>query len=702
MTGRHEFAGAFVDFLEASPDIVYRLDHAGRIVQVNGALTRLLGYTPAQIAAEGFDFVSLVHPDDYDRVALELRLVRAGRSSKDFEVRLRPRDGGDHVWFSNVTFPLRDAAGEVLGYGGIARDVTRTVRTAASLARRNFELISINSISLSVQGAPDVESRVRNFTAALSRSLELDGACAFFRVTAFPGGPRLVIDEADLGLAELSAAPGPSACRAERIEIFRADGPAPFPCPVAPRAHAAGFRALLFMPLSVGDLGEGAAFFLSRDPEGFDSLSSTLLSTARAQLTVSLESAIRHLIEARKVRIITILKETSSALINAGCVDDLLTVTHFQARRYLTLDRLVISFMTGKETAAVHASAASPSVPRDGGIFRLDDPTYPFRDSLALRDMRYLPDLAATPDAPHAVSYRAAGMRTLLDVPLPLTPELNGCVRFLSRETDAFHPEEREFLRDLARIVALAVANLRLKDELKRQTELAEAKNAELQTFIYSVSHDLKTPLFSILGLAGILKEEMAEDDPRRGYLNRLLENTARMDAQIKELVTLSKIGTYVPVPEPIPLAELVEVALRALDVKIRERSARVTVGAALPAVVADRALLGRVVENLLDNAVKYVPAGRVPEIAVTGGISPGGGGVRITVADNGCGIAERDRERVFALFSRLKVLPDVDGTGAGLSIVRRMVERLGGSISLESEVGAGSRFHVDLPSAAA
>lgn len=688
------------ELLADCPDIVYRLDAAGRPVWANGALERLLGYRLEEFAAPGFDFAALVHPDDRDRAALELRLVRAGRSGKDFEVRLLPRGAAEHVWFSNLTYPLRDAAGAVTGYGGVARDVTRAVHTAASLARRNFELIAINAISLAVQGTLDLESRLRNFAAALARALSLDGSGAFFRVTAFPAAPLLCFDDAGLTLRALCGEPGGVLLSPhDRIEVLRDDRPLPFPCPAAARAFAAGFRACLYLPLSLDAFGTGAVFLFARDPAGFDGASSALLSTARMQLCAALENAVRHLVEARRVTVITVLKETASALINAGDMAELLTATHYQARRYLPLDRIALTVMTCAETAVCHGSGSPSPIPDNGRLYRLDDPAYPFFGRLALREPEYIHDLESIGDGRFAAP-RAAGMRTLLDVPLPLSPDRSGCIRFLAAAPDAFHPEERDFLRDLARIVALAVANLLLKDELKRQTELAEAKNAELQTFVYSVSHDLKTPLFSIIGLAGILREELPADDPRDAYLVRLVDNAARMDAQIKELVTLSKIGTYTPVPERLDLAELFRVAVRSLEVKMRERGAAVTVAAEATDVVADRALLARVIENLLDNAIKYVPRGRNPKVELSARtlLTPSGARMRIEVRDNGCGIAERDRERVFALFSRLKVLPEVDGTGAGLSIVRRMVERLGGTIELMSVEGEGSLFRVDLP----
>lgn len=684
-------------FLEDAPDIVYRLDGDGRLLIVNRSVTRLLGYDPADLAKGRIDYAGIVHPDDLERVTLELRMVRAGRSSKTFEIRIRRKGSDEYVWLSNLTYPVRDEEGRVTGYGGVARDITRHIETSASLARRNFELITINTISTSVHAGIDVRTRLENFTAAFRQAFEADAACAFFRLRAPGYSAPVRIDEPGLGIDAADLADG----AAERIDFARRDRPLPGACPVVARGFTRGFSAALVLPLVVKELGEGVLVFFAQDIDRFETISATVLSTIRLQLVAALENSIRYLLESLKAKYISILKDTASALINIGGLPELLNVVHYHVRQYLPVDRLSTLVSTGADSVKVIASAASVPTAVDGQERPVTES--PFRETLALPDPLHLGDLAAT-EASRAMnqSLVEAGLRTLFVVPLLISPEVRGAITFSSRAAEAFSPEEREFLKDIARIVSLAVVNLLLKDELKFQSALTQEKNTELQNFVYTISHDLKTPLFSILGLAQILKEELAtarvaSADP---YLDRLLVNAARMDTQIKELVTLSKIGMYTPKPEPLDLGVVVREALAGLDVKIRERKAEIAIAEGMPAIATDRALLGRILENMIDNAIKYVPRDRIPTLAIGAAADRRGGRrfVRIVFSDNGCGIAERDREKIFTLFSRLKTVPDVEGTGAGLSIVKRMVEKLGGTIGLESTEGVGSRFAVEIP----
>ena len=150
--------------------------------------------------------------------------------------------------------------------------------------------------------------------------------------------------------------------------------------------------------------------------------------------------------------------------------------------------------------------------------------------------------------------------------------------------------------------------------------------------------------------------------------------------------------------PEPVWLAEVVDEAKSALAAQIAVRNATVVVETELPAVEADRTLLGRVVENLISNAVKFVPEDRTPEIRIRARSHDHH--VRLEIQDNGIGIADADQARAFRAFERLDPA-HFQGTGVGLSIVHKSVERMGGEVGVTSRVGEGSTFHVLLRSPA-
>ncbi|HSG46843.1 MAG TPA: ATP-binding protein, partial [Longimicrobiales bacterium] len=231
----------------------------------------------------------------------------------------------------------------------------------------------------------------------------------------------------------------------------------------------------------------------------------------------------------------------------------------------------------------------------------------------------------------------------------------------------------------------------------RRTRELQEAV-AELEAFTYSVSHDLRTHLVTLGGFASILwSDHRGELQPKaQEFLERIVAASRRMDRFVQDLLTYGRV-TRAPVrPEPVPLQEVVDEAVSALAGQIAERDAAVVVETDLPHVEADRTLLGRVVENLISNAVKFVPKDRRPDVRIRARIHDHH--VRLEIQDNGIGIPEADQARAFRAFERLDPA-HFQGTGVGLSIVYKSVERMGGEVGVTSTVGEGSTFHVLLRS---
>ncbi len=251
------------------------------------------------------------------------------------------------------------------------------------------------------------------------------------------------------------------------------------------------------------------------------------------------------------------------------------------------------------------------------------------------------------------------------------------------------------------RVVALRDVSERKKSERVRESLIREleAKNAELERFGYTVTHDLKSPLVTIRGFADYL-----EKDAGSGRTDRLAADAARISEAVgklqrllDELFDLSRAGRPVGPPAAVPAADLVQEALRLVRGR-EEAPARVEVVGALPVVFGDRARLVRVFQALLDNAFKF--AGSEPRVTVESR-PPLEGRAVVVVRDDGIGIDAGHRERVFGLFEKLD--PQADGPGVGLAVVKRIVESLGGRVWLESEGrGLGTSACVELPLAAA
>jgi signal transduction histidine kinase len=227
-----------------------------------------------------------------------------------------------------------------------------------------------------------------------------------------------------------------------------------------------------------------------------------------------------------------------------------------------------------------------------------------------------------------------------------------------------------------------------------RTAELSSA-NQQLEAFAYTVSHDLRAPLRGMEGFARILLEDFAEPLGREGqrYADRIVSAAERMERLIDDLLTFSRlqrveVSLRVLDPRSIIAAAIEEVRAAAPDATID------LVGALLP-VVAEPVVLGQVIANLLTNAVKFRKPGLSAKVRVSG--ETRGRRVRIRVDDEGIGIGPEHQDRIFGAFERLHGQEAYPGTGIGLAIVKAGVERLGGSVGVESAQGRGSRFWIDL-----
>jgi PAS domain S-box-containing protein len=237
-----------------------------------------------------------------------------------------------------------------------------------------------------------------------------------------------------------------------------------------------------------------------------------------------------------------------------------------------------------------------------------------------------------------------------------------------------------------------------LEEVVAERTRQLQEVNAELESFAYSVSHDLRAPLRAIHGFARALLEDYANrlDPAGQEYARRIVAAAGHMDTLIKDLLSYSQLSRADLHLQPVSLASVVADVLAQLEAELREREVQVTVEKPLPQVVGHHATLIQVVTNLLTNAVKFVASGTQPQVRVWAETSDGW--VRLWVEDNGIGIAPENQERIFRVFERLHGIETFPGTGIGLAIVRKGMERMGGNVGVESELGQGSRFWVELP----
>jgi signal transduction histidine kinase len=248
----------------------------------------------------------------------------------------------------------------------------------------------------------------------------------------------------------------------------------------------------------------------------------------------------------------------------------------------------------------------------------------------------------------------------------------------------------------------LTLANDRLvasNAELERSNAELQRSNGELEQFASVASHDLQEPLRKIRAFGDQLERRFADDLGEEGldHLRRMRGAASRMSTLIDDLLRFSRVTTHARPPEAVALRDVAEEVLGDLQTTIGEARATVNVGP-LPVVRADPSQMRQLLQNLIANGVKFHRPGVEPVVEVQPAPGPQPGTVAFTVADNGIGFAPEYRERIFRVFERLHPRDVYAGTGIGLALCRKIVERHGGTITATAEDGAGATFFVVLP----
>ncbi|MEC4893273.1 MAG: ATP-binding protein [Oscillatoria sp. PMC 1051.18] len=245
--------------------------------------------------------------------------------------------------------------------------------------------------------------------------------------------------------------------------------------------------------------------------------------------------------------------------------------------------------------------------------------------------------------------------------------------------------------------LAIRELNQTLEQRVSDRTNKLKEVNEELQAFAYSVSHDLQEPLRAIQGFSSIFLQDYAQqlDSEGQNYARRLRNAAQRLTEMVQDLLDYTRITRNKFPVEPVYLSSVVEQVLNNLEVSLQERKAEIIVESPLPVVLANEAILIQVLANILTNAIKFVKESEQPKVRIR--TDTRGEMVRIWVEDNGIGIEPDKQQQIFRVFERLHGVESYPGTGIGLAIARKGIERLGGKIGVESRVNQGSKFWLEL-----
>lgn len=327
-------------------------------------------------------------------------------------------------------------------------------------------------------------------------------------------------------------------------------------------------------------------------------------------------------------------------------------------------------------------------------------------------------------DAEHLKLLQSLGMRSVIVVPIKARERVFGALSFVFSQSGRFYtPEDLAVVEDLALRAGLAMDNGLLYREA--QVELAERKRAEeeiqrlnqdleqrvrrrtaalqdtneqLEAFTYTVAHDLRAPLRAMQGFSQALLEDCATslDNNGQDYTRRVIAAAQRMDALIQDLLSYSRLSRTPISTEIVALETILERVLSTFAQEIKKREATIEVKSPLPSVLAHATTLEFVLSNLISNALKFTASDVRPHVRIWA--EARGVSVRCCVADNGIGIAPEYHDRIFRVFERLHGTESFSGTGIGLAIVKKGIQRMGGRTGLESQLNDGSTFWIELP----
>ena len=299
------------------------------------------------------------------------------------------------------------------------------------------------------------------------------------------------------------------------------------------------------------------------------------------------------------------------------------------------------------------------------------------------------------------------GLECFVAFPLIAGGNLRGVLKIWLESLWLAASDELNIVGEIGNSVAIALEQARLYRQTQNYTYELEAKvaqrteqleeiNRELKAFTYTISHDLKAPLRAIQGFATALQEDYSDclDNLGTEYTNRLVSSAQHMDLLIQDLLTYSRLSRSQIQLRSVNLSNVVKKSIAGLEMEIEQVQARISIAEPLGKMQGNLTILVQVVSNLITNAIKFVASEKQPQVRIWTEIK--GDVVRLWIEDNGIGIKPEHQEQIYRVFERLHGNESYRGTGIGLAIVKKGMERLHGRAGVESNLNSGSRFWIE------
>jgi signal transduction histidine kinase len=472
-----------------------------------------------------------------------------------------------------------------------------------------------------------------------------------------------------------------------------------------------GFRSILGFPLMREGTPIGAITVGRRDPGPFPASQVALLQTFADQAVIAIENvrlfnevAARTTQLARSVERMRALSEVGQAVSSTLDLETVLSTIVSHATQLASMDGGgIYEYEEARQEFRLHAADRWPDelveairsnpIPKgEGAVGRLATAGEP----VAIADIA----VEGVYQSRIREILLRSGFRSLLAVPLLREDHLLGGLVVNRKRPGEFEPELVDLLRSFATQSALAIQNARLYREIEEKRRQLEVASSHKSAFLANMSHELRTPLNAIIGFTRIVMRRSQEQLEPKQYenLEKILASAHHLLSLINAILDLAKVeaGRVEVTPTEVQLAALLEGCMRTIEPLLAEGVTLVRAFAReLPPMTVDEEKLRQIVMNLLSNAAKFTSRGTIEVRA-----RAENGSLEVAIADTGIGIAGDKLELIFEEFEQghVQSTREYGGTGLGLAIARRLARRLGGDLRVESALGAGSTFTLELP----
>jgi PAS domain S-box-containing protein len=568
-------------------------------------------------------------------------------------------------------------------------DITEIKRREAEIRRRNRELIALNAISTSLGQSLNLEEVL---DVAADGTKEILGAKAvlcylwdedarlplLFRSPGIPAGVASTL-QSNGATASLAR----SVMVERRLLYVQAESAGDERLSEAERRafQELGARSVAGLPLISKDRGRGVLLVGFAGEHEFSEQEGRFLDLIGNNIASAIENAQLYGEVQDQVRVVTSLFELGKRLTGALDRRTVFEVLSDEVRKSIPFASVSCDAVTGEGAAG-------------GCLFAVRDPAAGEgeNDDAALMD-RVREEILQS----HQPYLGEQNGVALLAAPVRTENRVSGILSVRSVPGGHYDVHHLRILESIANLAGIALDRAALYDDTVAKSLEIQQRNRELDDFTYVVSHDLKEPLITIEGYSKIVLGDYGDKLDQQGttFLSAIVHSTARMKSLIDDLLVLSRVGRVADSQEDVNVNDLLEEILREFEFTLREKGARVEVPPSLPVVRYNPTQLGMVFRNLIGNGLKFNDK---PSAMVEIGASESAGEYIFSVRDNGIGIEEQHFEKIFVIFQRLHRTDQYQGTGAGLTIVKKIIENHGGRIWLESTLGSGTTFTFTVP----